>query len=169
MKTLLTRITSIAALFLLFAFSPVFAANNPEDSSKANLRYIIKGGEVYDKISDLTWQRCSVGQQWQEGVGCAGAVKTFAFNEALRQGVGEWHVPTKAELRTLIDVTRVDSHQKPVIDVIAFPAMGEGQLAYWTDMPFDTHGWYVRFSDGFVSYGDYRSFYAAVRLVRKGQ
>jgi hypothetical protein len=171
MKILRTYAASIVALVLAFAINPAFAAQmNQEDASpKANSRYVIKGGEVYDKETALTWQRCSVGQHWREEGGCAGVIKTFTFAEALRQGSGEWRVPTKAELRTLLDYKRGDNHQKPLIDEVSFPDMDENQLVYWTNMPFDAQGWYIRFSDGYVSYSSYRNFVAAVRLVRGGQ
>jgi hypothetical protein len=52
---------------LAFAISPAFATQNnqDEDTPKARTRYDIKGGEVFDKKSNLTWQRCSVGQTWK--------------------------------------------------------------------------------------------------------
>jgi len=164
------HITSTITLILALSISPVFSAQtNPEDEApKANSRYVIKGGEVYDKKTDLTWQRCSVGQHWQESGGCAGDVKTFRFSEALRQASGAWRVPSKAELRSLL-VHKQKGKQKSRIDEIAFPDMDENKLLYWTNMPMDAHGWYIRFSDGYISYGAYRESEAAVRLVRSGQ
>ena len=163
--------TSIVALCLAFTLSAVFAApkNQDSDSTTSNPRYVIKGDEVYDKNTDLTWQRCSVGQLWTEGRGCSGIVKTFTFAEAQRQGDGEWRVPSKAELRTLLDRNRSDNHQRLLVDEVAFPNMDENQLTYWTNVPFDAQGWYIKFSDGVVSYSSYRSFTAAVRLVRGGR
>lgn len=171
MKTLRIYTTSIVALILAFAISPAFAVqvSQDDDSHQANSRYVIKGGEVYDQNTNLTWQRCSVGQRWQEGGGCTGVIKTFTFAEAQRQGGGEWRVPTKAELRTLLEQKRVDSHHQPLIDEVAFPNMDENQMLYWTNIPFDAQGWYIRFSDGDISYSSYRTFTAAVRLVRGGK
>ncbi len=171
MKILHTYATSIVALVLAFAVNPAFAdqKNQEDDSPKANPRYVIKGGEVYDKETNLTWQRCSVGQHWREEGGCVGVIKTFTFTEAQRQARGEWRVPTKAELRTLLAPKRADNPPKPLIDEVAFPDIDENQLLYWTDVPFDAQGWYIRFSDGYVAYSAYRNFVAAVRLVRSGR
>ena len=171
MKRIRILKVAIVAAFTLIAVGTAHAEINAVkgDSSKVNSRYVIQGGEVYDKVMNLTWQRCSVGQRWQENSGCVGAIKTFTFAEALRQGGGEWRVPTKAELRTLLAPKGTDIPPKPLIDAVAFPNMDENQLLYWTNIPFDADGWYIRFSDGYTSYSAYRSFVAAVRLVRSGK
>lgn len=168
MKILHIYISSTITLILAFAINTAFATQMNQESHypDANPRLVIKGSEVYDNNTGLTWQRCSVGQHWKEGVGCAGEIKTFTFAEAQRQGGDEWRVPTKKELRTLLNPEQGDNHHKPLIDEVAFPNMDEKQLIYWTNMPFDAQGWYIRFSDGYVSYSPYRSFTGAVRLVR---
>ena len=81
-------------------------AHAAQNAPAANSRYVIQGDTVYDKKTDLTWQRCSVGQRWAEGKGCVGVIKTFTFDDAQRQGNGMWRVPTKNELGTLIDQNR---------------------------------------------------------------
>lgn len=170
MKILHGFITAIVALILTLSIGAAFSAqaNFEEDVSGFSSQYVIKGGKVYDKKTDLTWLRCSVGQHWQESGGCAGAVKTFTFNEAQRQANGAWRVPSKAELRSLL-IHKRGAKQKFRIDEVAFPDMDENKLLYWTNMPMDAHGWYIRFSDGYTSYGAYRETEAAVRLVRSGQ
>lgn len=170
MDTLRTSIISALVLTLAFVINPALAAqmNQREDTAQADARYVIKGAEVYDKNMDLTWQRCSVGQHWDEGAGCVGAIQAFTFNNAQSLEGGGWRVPTKAELRSLIIHEHADN-RKSVIDEIAFPGLDEHQLLYWTNMPFDSHGWYIRFSDGHTSYNTYRGFTASVRLVRSGQ
>lgn len=170
MKITHSRITAIVALILASSISPAFSAQiNPEkDAAKEDSRYVIKGGEVYDKKMDLTWQRCSVGRHWKKSGGCAGTIKIFTFNEAQRQGSGGWRIPSKAELRSLL-VHKQQGNQKSMIDETAFPDMDESKLLYWTNMPMDADGWYIRVSDGYISYGAYRQFKAAVRLVRSGQ
>lgn len=169
MKNSLNYTTSIAALILAFATSPAFAAqsNEDDDTPKARARYVIKGGEVYDKKTNLTWQRCSVGQTWKEGVGCDGVIKTFMFFDTKRDWGGAWRVPSEAELTTLIYKNR--PRHKPVIDEVAFPDMNEDQMQYWTTMPIDNEGWYIDFSNGTASFGSYKYYVAAVRLVRSGQ
>ena len=143
-------------------------------ASKANPRYVINGGEVYDKKTDLTWQRCSVGQHWKNDVGCVGIVKRFTFEQASLQGSGQWRVPTREELATLIDHQKADAHQSPTIDEVAFPDMDGGALYYWTSQRYSNStgaaadGWYVYFRNGDV--GQFLSSNPEpVRLVRDGR
>ena len=133
----------------------------------ANSRYVIKGDTVYDTKTDLTWQRCSVGQRWVEGTGCVGEVKLFTYDDAQRQGDAPWWVPTKGELATLIDQVQVQRGQRPTIDELAFP----NTLAwgYWTSTSYGAEGsLYVHFGRGTSYYNDPSNTFA-VRLVRGGQ
>lgn len=134
------------------------------DVPKASSHLLIQGDTVYDKKSNLTWARCSVGQQWEDGVGCKGLVGIFTFDEAQKQAGGGWRVPTKSELGTLI----VAGKQKPTIDEVAFPNMDLEILLYWTSTPDgNLGGWHVHFEDGSID-GNGRSSANAVRLVRDG-
>ena len=148
-------------------------AHAAQNAPAANSRYVIQGDTVYDKKTDLTWQRCSVGQRWAEGKGCVGVIKTFTFDDAQRQGNGMWRVPTKNELGTLIDQNRKAQGQRPTIDAGAFPDMDLKKLVYWTSTSDPSDGvslaWDVNFFVGDSKYYDYRSFTNAVRLVRTGQ
>ena len=136
------------------------------DSATANPRYVIQVDSVYDKNTDLTWARCSVGQQWKEGSGCVGMVKTFNFDEAQHQGGNGWRVPSKDELSTLIDYKQ----KGLTIDKVAFPDMNMGNLWYWTSTDNGAQlGWLVNFSIGYTYNGDNRSTSHAVRLVRNGK
>ena len=130
------KITAIIlGLMLSFAVGLSFAADKKHKSgnaqAKPNSRYVINGGEVYDQKTDLTWNRCSVGQHWREGTGCVGVIKEFTFGEALQLADGTWHVPNKDELGTLIDYERLKNKQPPMIDVVAFPDMDFSKLVYW--------------------------------------
>jgi Protein of unknown function (DUF1566) len=139
-------------------------------SQKSGSRYVIQGDTVYDKKSDLTWARCSVGQRWKEGAGCVGVVKEYTFDQAQSQGSGEWRVPSKDELVTLIDHGKADAKQKPSIDKEAFPDMDVTKLAYWSStLEGASTGWNVYFAGDHVSYYGPRSNTGAVRLVRGGQ
>ncbi|MFI4940420.1 MAG: DUF1566 domain-containing protein [Burkholderiales bacterium] len=168
-----TRSTKIIVGMLLSVIvGSAIAADNNQTVAKANPRYAIKGGEVYDKKSELTWQRCSVGQRWVEETGCVGFVKVFTFDDAQTLGNGTWRVPTKDELASLIDQNRVAQGQIPGIDPVAFPDMNLTRLGYWSSTPNSAMtAWGVRFGEGDIGYGygAYRSLTYAVRLVRTGQ
>lgn len=150
--------------------NPAFAAKHNYDSPKANPRFVIKSGEVYDKKTDLTWQRCSVGQHWLNGLGCMGVVRVFTFHEAQQQGNSKWRLPSKDELESLIDHKKVDAHQSPTIDEVAFPDMDKNRLFYWSSMPYEASGgWGVNFFGGSVYNCSLRAETDAVRLVRRGK
>ena len=124
-------------------------------------QYVINGGEVYDKKTDLTWARCSVGQRWREGIGCVGAVHTMTWEEAIQQGGSGWRVPTEEELVTLVS----PSCENPALNDEAFPDMDLQKLWYWSSS-FAEH---VNFEFGnFGNYGP-PAYPGAVRLVRGEQ
>ncbi len=137
-----------------------------------NSRYIIHGGEVFDKQTNLTWQRCSVGQRWREGFGCEGPVNFYYLKDAVRLGDGVWRLPSENELLSL-----VDKNQKRNIDEKVFPNMGSGDpvyhyLEYWTGTPINNQpgNIHIIINDNGNSLGSYHpSFAFAVRLVRSGQ
>jgi len=152
-------------LMMIGGVGSVFADNSPV----ANPRYVIHGDSVYDKKTDLTWARCSVGQRWEEGGGCVGSVNVYTFDHAQKQANGPWRVPTKEELMTLIDHNHADNPQRPMIDEVAFPNMDEKRLKYWTSTSLGSSaGWLLRFIDGHGD-GYLRGTAVAVRLVRSGQ
>jgi hypothetical protein len=159
-----TKATSlILALGLALAMSSALAKS-------AEPRYKVKGAEVYDHKTRLTWQRCSVGQQW---VGtkkkCIGSVKLFKFDAAQKLAHAGWRMPTKDELATLVDLSKIiDKKKPPMIDEAAFPDMDLNQLVYWTstaDGPL--FAWTVLFGESETYlYSGPRKQSLAVRLVR---
>jgi Protein of unknown function (DUF1566) len=135
-------------------------------SAWAGSRFEIRGGEVYDTQTKLTWARCSVGQEWKEGH-CSGTIKSFSFDDAQKQAGNGWRVPTKDELASLIDP---DHKGFPTIDAAAFPDMDELYPWYWTSTSNGvTIAWYVDFKDGYTSGFISKGSPFAVRLVRSGQ
>lgn len=144
-------------------------AHGAQNAAAVDSRYVIQGETVYDKKTNLTWQRCSVGQRWVDGTGCVGVIKTFAFDAAMQQGDGTWRVPPKGKLATLIDRNRKTNKQKPASDEVAFPDMDLENLVYWSSTPRDaSNAWFVSFERGYIYY-DYRSTPRAVRLMRSGR
>jgi hypothetical protein len=135
------------------------------EAAGSDFRFVIKGGEVYDTRTNLTWQRCSVGLHWTKRGGCMGvAKKEFTFADAQQQATKNWRVPGKDELESLI----ADKRKGTRIEVEAFPDMEEGTW-YWTSEMFTNKlGWDVHFDDG-EAYETYLSDERMVRLVRSGK
>lgn len=146
------------------------AAGDGASEAGAAGRYALRGALVFDRETQLTWQRCSVGQQWQAGQGCVGDVRFFSFDEARELGGGGWRVPTKAELASLVDRQRVEEKRTPTIDPVAFPNLDEVNYGYWSSTPSDaSQGWYVGFNAGDLEFSHrYRGYLFAVRLVCGG-
>jgi hypothetical protein len=137
-------------------------ANQP--SRTPNTRYDIRSDVVYDKKTDLTWQRCSVGQHWKEGAGCVGVIKQMSWDEAKAQAQGSWRLPSKDELTTLL----APNCNKPAVNEQAFPDMELDKLWYWTSSENGAFlAWLVNFADGNTNSYD-RTDTGAVRLVRDG-
>jgi hypothetical protein len=153
-------------LALAFLGGPVWAACSPSPDRKQTDQYVITGGTVYDKKSDLTWARCSVGQHWQEGAGCVGTIEMLTWAQALKQGAEGWRVPTVKELETLIARTC----SKPALDENVFQGIASDKLAYWSGTEVGSYGgaWAVSFVVGTTGY-DAQANRLPVRLVRSGK
>ncbi|WP_283744847.1 DUF1566 domain-containing protein [Sideroxydans sp. CL21] len=172
MGTLCIVKSLIRVAILAFAINSAFAAqkNQVNVSGKENLRYVVKADTAYDKKTDLTWQRCSVGQQWKQGAGCVGIIKQFTFDEAQQQGNEVWRVPSKEELSTLIDQKKAESNQRPAIDDTTFPDMDVRNLSYWSSTTDGVlGGWFVPFDGGAAYTSSITGTTLPVRLVRDGK
>lgn len=176
--------------------------NLPAPPAKAVVidgRYRDNGnGTITDSKTNLTWMRCSLGQQWT-GTTCAGVAMEMNWNDALKTamsysyaGHSDWRVPTVDELDTLVYCSKGrkpsarpngenvrdtngeclgDNYQRPTINIRAFPNTPDSLSFYWSSSPnasFSFSAWGVGFSYGSVDYGHKDSTYR-VRLVRAGQ
>lgn len=162
----------------------------PQNVTATDIRYHVSddGSEVKDMQTGLVWQRCSVGQS-SNGSTCAGQAKEFTFDEAQKQAVNGWRVPTVRELHSLVwcssgqtrgQVNPKDGgplianscegqYQRPTIRSGAFPAMSGNW--YWTSSPgvgSSDSAWSVSFVNGGVL-NYYRGNHYYVRLVRASQ
>src|ERR1039457_83666 len=162
--------TWIALGWMVLTSGLVFA--NPEEgltgipkiNNAKTSNFEIRGDEVLDKNTNLIWARCSVGQHWEGGM-CKGTLKTFTFDQALKQADETWRVPTKDELMSLLDPSQLKINKKIMIDVTAFPDMDDGHLIYRTSENILGAGWVVFFDDGQVT-THRNNMPFAVRLVR---
>lgn len=134
----------------------------------ADLRFVVEGDKVYDKKTDLTWARCSMGQKWVEGHGCLGSVGITTLAKALEQQKDAWRLPTKAELDTLVDKGLVAAKHQPTINDAAFPDMDIKHLLYWNTAAGAAAGGYTNFGIGRLNKYDL-SVLRAVRLVKSGK
>jgi len=89
-------------------------------------RYEITGGQVFDKETKLTWQRCSMGQTWVEGTGCTGTPEELSW-EQLKKLDGAWRLPTKDELMSLVSKACLRS-----INAEAFPGITRQSPSFWS-------------------------------------
>lgn len=136
----------------------------------AESRFILNKGEAFDKVTKLTWSRCSAGTTWKEGGGCIGLPKLMTFGEAkqfAKQAGKEWRLPTIEELYSIVE----QGCEDPAINSIAFPDeirdSGEG-APYWSvtrNEDMQTLIYYINFINGRVD-AHSEGFEMAVRLVR---
>ena len=89
----------------------------------ANDSFYIKDHIIIDLERNLEWIRCSVGQVWN-GSECSGnAIKltmsevSDAINQANEQLGGEWRLPNREELESLVCMECI----KVKIDLVVFP------------------------------------------------
>ncbi|MCF6466867.1 DUF1566 domain-containing protein [Nonomuraea sp. MG754425] len=133
---------------------------NPRTPGLPNpARYTARGdGTVRDHVTCLVWQRVP-------------APKTYTFTQAktycagLRLAGGGWHLPTRIELTSIIDVTRAN----PAIDPAAFPGTPPG--FFWTSSPWayrkePLRAWIVNFYEGLAGNAAHQSGAFKARCVR---
>ena len=162
---------AVLALALVALAHPV-AACYDGPTAHGPKRFIVKGDEVLDSKTGLTWKRCSLGTTAERGNRCAGEKAFVNLDQAVLLAKAEgngWRVPSGPELESLIDV----SCGSPVVDVSIFPDIvpdDEGAANYWTinEVGAANLVYYFDFMTGRPD-GHSRGFQLAVRLVKSGK
>lgn len=153
--------TAAAAMAFLAALPLAHAACN---DAAPDSRYMANGGEVYDSQSNLTWQRCSLGQTWS-GDMCSGRVQGLTWDQARKQAKGAWRLPTRDELLTLMETPCGVSKGNRTV----FPNMDDILPMYWSSSAEEQGlAWLVGVNNG-ATFNGYRTSMNAVRLVRSGK
>ena len=101
-------------------------------SLSSESRFIVKDHIVVDLEHKIEWLRCSVGQRW-DGNKCSGEIVNLsldlvpeAINIANEQLGGNWRLPSKAELTSIV----CKSCPSPKINGEIFP--NTDNAPYWT-------------------------------------
>ena len=95
-------------------------------------RFVVKEHIVVDLENKIEWLRCSVGQRW-DGKKCIGKIVNLsldmvptALNIANEQLGGQWRLPSKAELTSIV----CKECSSPKINEEVFP--NTDNAPYWT-------------------------------------
>ena len=125
-------------------------------------------GTVIDTQLQLIWNRCALGQQWENNtcLGDATAVEWQQANQLAMENhsktLEQWRLPTVHELSKITELRC----QNPAIDLQIFP--NTPSVHFWTGVEFanDTgKAWQVFFGSG-ENHTAKKTSKAAVRLVR---
>ena len=140
-----------------------------ENATANSKRFLSKGHLVVDLQNGVEWLRCTVGQSYINGT-CDGEVIQFRFDEiseitklANKELGGNWRLPTKKELSSLICKTC----PAPKIDQKIFPLTSSEP--YWTGQKnwFSSKMyWSINFMTGYSFSHSFAEKPLAVRLVR---
>lgn len=181
------KIVSLSALTIVLSACEPAVQSKVQPNLVAAERYADNGdGTVNDIRTNLTWQRCSVGQTWT-GETCEGNAAIFKWDDAINLAEDGWRLPTVDELDTLVfcssgqrkpsarpngkSVSSTNGecqgdYARPTINQWAFPNTPGGW--FWSSSPYadGSYGaWYVGFGGGGVYYCLKHDGYQ-VRLVR---
>ncbi|MES0491145.1 MAG: DUF1566 domain-containing protein [Leptospirales bacterium] len=126
-------------------------------------------GTVFDKSTNLLWQKCSAGLS---GSNCtSGTIKVvtwtagLSYCNSLSLNGYTWKLPNINELKSIVDYTNAN----PAIDQSAFPNTASGLYMTSTTLNVTnfTQEWYIDMTNGLVNY-DAKSNIKRVRCVTDG-
>ena len=123
-------------------------------------RFTPNSEEVHDKQANLTWQRCAVGQRWEQSSGCIGTPRKFTFDEAQALSGAKWRVPSIEELQSIV----AEYCSEPAVDDVLFP--NTPSEPFWSNAFYSPMAFYVSFRNGSSNPTYYSDSRYNVRLVR---
>jgi len=162
LQSVTEALTTVAALSLQqpeTAPIGVSRLSSGNDGAVGGPRFVDQGdGTVIDTVNRLQWSKATLTPK------CISQHDALKLCEGLSlAGYGDWRLPTRAELLTLVDDTR----DQPAINVDAFPDTKSDW--YWTSTVCawsSSLAWFVFFSRGSCSYGSRGGSGGLVRAVR---
>jgi hypothetical protein len=107
--------------------------NATQDSREVGKRFDLRGSQVFDRQTNLLWERCSLGQRYSKNQ-CRGAAKLMGLVDAedvAKKLPDGWRLPTLNELATL----RKMNCKGAQINQLVFPSVvefAEGNAKYWS-------------------------------------
>jgi hypothetical protein len=122
-------------------------------------------GTINDNSTNLTWQKCSLGQNNDST--CSGLATTLNWASAINYcnsltlASKVWRLPNLNELRSILDITR---NAGPSLNIILFPSTPSS--VYWTSttyLPDTVAAWYLNFGN---AYNDNAAVKSAAYYVR---
>lgn len=136
-------------------------AECPDDYQTARAGdYDIKGPEVTEKKTGVTWQRCAVGQTFENNR-CMGSPKAMTFEQAKAAVTAGWRLPSKAELETI----RMEGCAFPAVNTILYLSLEGRKYWYWTSTEEDTGAWALNPEGGAMA-NTPKTDLAAILLVK---
>jgi hypothetical protein len=147
--------------------------NIPQSAPDQRFRVVAgsDGAELQDLFTDLVWQRCSIGQQWNNtSKTCTGVATLHTWPEALAQAKavgGDYRLPNVKELHTL----REPRCASPSLNITLFPntPTAESSTKVWSSSPYAgdmLSAWFIDFEQGTNGIAIKSAATASVRAVR---
>jgi hypothetical protein len=137
-------------------------------------RFVVHGNEVYDKKTDLTWQRCNYGETWdEEDHWCKGVTRRLSMTQALAEVEKDqsgWRLPDIGEAMSLLEVACADT--KSVDNPVpVFPEILPNTFYLSSSMRDDQNNVSVGqcFGSTANNVGVGKGYVSVARLVRSGR
>lgn len=145
----------IAALLLITVSTTLHSQDCKIPAEETDARFSAqRDGTVIDNKTGLMWMRCILGQNW-DGVTCQQPKPWFTYHswEMAMQSAGksrfagyeDWHLPSRDELKTLVESRCSD----PAINPTIFP--DSISTEHWTSQTYarnKNYAWSIHFNSG---------------------